>query len=88
MLQDKDRIFTNLYGMHDRSLAGAKKRGHWDGTALVVDTITRIDPATNTVQARLPAPTGSSAVRAGFGSLWVTAWVEDSVPSEARTVRL
>ncbi|MEO1960657.1 MAG: NADH-quinone oxidoreductase subunit NuoF, partial [Paracoccus sp. (in: a-proteobacteria)] len=32
MLQDKDRIFTNIYGMHDRDLAGAKKRGHWDGT--------------------------------------------------------
>ncbi len=33
MLADKDRIFTNLYGQFDRSLAGAKKRGHWDGTA-------------------------------------------------------
>ncbi|MBW6507149.1 MAG: NADH-quinone oxidoreductase subunit NuoF [Rhodobacteraceae bacterium] len=33
MLSDQDRIFTNLYGMHDRSLAGARKRGHWDGTA-------------------------------------------------------
>ncbi|MGR3803577.1 NADH-quinone oxidoreductase subunit NuoF [Marinibacterium profundimaris] len=33
MLKDEDRIFTNLYGMHDRTLAGAKKRGHWDGTA-------------------------------------------------------
>ncbi len=33
MLKDQDRIFTNLYGMHDRSLAGAKKRGHWNGTA-------------------------------------------------------
>jgi NADH-quinone oxidoreductase subunit F len=32
MLQDKDRIFTNIYGMHDRDLAGAKARGHWDGT--------------------------------------------------------
>ena len=32
MLDDKDRIFTNLYGMHDRTLAGAKARGHWDGT--------------------------------------------------------
>src|SRR6056297_2573392 len=32
MLQDQDRIFTNLYGMHDRTLAGARKRGHWDGT--------------------------------------------------------
>ncbi|MCT8161167.1 NADH-quinone oxidoreductase subunit NuoF [Pseudoruegeria sp. SHC-113] len=32
MLTDKDRIFTNIYGMHERTLAGAKKRGHWDGT--------------------------------------------------------
>ncbi|MFA5538264.1 MAG: NADH-quinone oxidoreductase subunit NuoF [Gemmobacter sp.] len=36
MLTDQDRIFTNLYGMHDRSLAGAKKRGHWDGTAGII----------------------------------------------------
>ena len=33
MLKDQDRIFTNLYGMHDRTLQGARKRGHWDGTA-------------------------------------------------------
>jgi len=33
MLQDKDRIFTNLYGQHDWGLAGARKRGDWDGTA-------------------------------------------------------
>ncbi|MEO1457744.1 MAG: NADH-quinone oxidoreductase subunit NuoF [Pseudomonadota bacterium] len=37
MLEDKDRIFTNLYGMHDRSLAGAKARGHWDGTAALIE---------------------------------------------------
>ncbi|MBT2130912.1 NADH-quinone oxidoreductase subunit NuoF [Aliiroseovarius lamellibrachiae] len=36
MLQDKDRIFTNLYGMHDRTLAGAQARGHWDGTAGII----------------------------------------------------
>ncbi|MFP4239337.1 MAG: NADH-quinone oxidoreductase subunit NuoF [Rhodosalinus sp.] len=36
MLKDEDRIFTNLYGMHDRSLAGAKARGHWDGTADII----------------------------------------------------
>ena len=36
MLADKDRIFTNLYGQFDRSLAGAKKRGHWDGTAKLI----------------------------------------------------
>ena len=36
MLEDKDRIFTNLYGMHDRSLAGARARGHWDGTGEIL----------------------------------------------------
>ena len=36
MLADKDRIFTNLYGMFDRSLAGARARGHWDGTAGII----------------------------------------------------
>src|SRR5688572_16121875 len=33
MLDDKDRIFTNLYGFHDWKLAGARKRGDWDRTA-------------------------------------------------------
>ena len=33
MLEDKDRIFTNLYGMDECTLAGARRRGHWDGTA-------------------------------------------------------
>jgi NADH-quinone oxidoreductase subunit F len=32
MLQDKDRIFTNLYGHDDWRLAGARQRGDWDGT--------------------------------------------------------
>ncbi|MDD7908509.1 MULTISPECIES: NADH-quinone oxidoreductase subunit NuoF [Pseudovibrio] len=32
MLQDQDRIFTNLYGLHDWGLEGAKKRGSWSGT--------------------------------------------------------
>lgn len=32
MLNDKDRIFTNLYGEHDWRLAGARARGDWDGT--------------------------------------------------------
>ena len=36
MLADRDRIFTNLYGMRDRSLAGARSRGHWDGTAALL----------------------------------------------------
>jgi NADH-quinone oxidoreductase subunit F len=33
ILQDKDRIFTNLYGAHDWGLEGAKQRGAWNGTA-------------------------------------------------------
>ena len=37
MLQDQDRIFTNIYGMHDRTLAGAQARGHWDGTAGLIE---------------------------------------------------
>ena len=32
MLRDQDRIFTNLYGMHDWRLKGARARGDWDGT--------------------------------------------------------
>ena len=36
MLHDKDRIFTNIYGMHDRSLKGAMARGHWDGTKDII----------------------------------------------------
>ncbi len=33
MLQDKDRIFTNLYGYRSWRLDGALSRGDWDGTA-------------------------------------------------------
>ena len=33
ILEDKDRIFTNLYGLHDWRLEGAKQRGVWNGTA-------------------------------------------------------
>ena len=32
MLEDKDRIFTNLYGWESAGLKDAKKRGDWDGT--------------------------------------------------------
>jgi NADH-quinone oxidoreductase subunit F len=36
VLADRDRIFTNLYGIHDWRLAGARKRGDWDGTAAIL----------------------------------------------------
>src|SRR4028118_1599608 len=37
MLADKDRIFTNLYGLHDRGLKGARSRGSWDGTKAILE---------------------------------------------------
>ncbi|MCY4445517.1 MAG: NADH-quinone oxidoreductase subunit NuoF [Rhodobacteraceae bacterium] len=36
MLEDNDRIFTNLYGMDECSLSAAQKRGHWDNTAALI----------------------------------------------------
>jgi NADH-quinone oxidoreductase subunit F len=36
VLNDSDRIFTNLYGVHDWRLAGARRRGDWDGTAEIL----------------------------------------------------
>jgi NADH-quinone oxidoreductase subunit F len=37
MLADKDRIFTNLYGLQDWGLKGAMKRGNWDGTKAILE---------------------------------------------------
>ena len=36
MLNDKDRIFTNIYGLRDKTLKAAMKRGHFDGTADII----------------------------------------------------
>ncbi len=37
MLKDSDRIFTNIYGLKDKSLKGAMARGHWDGTKQLLE---------------------------------------------------
>jgi len=37
MLADKDRIFKNLYGLHDAGLKGARARGAWDGTKAILE---------------------------------------------------
>lgn len=37
MLEDKDRIFTNIYGFGDRGLKGARARGQWDNTKAILD---------------------------------------------------
>src|SRR3954453_9393730 len=36
MLDDKDRIFRNLYGLEDWGLDGARRRGGWDGTKDII----------------------------------------------------
>jgi NADH-quinone oxidoreductase subunit F len=37
MLDDKDRIFRNLYGLEDWGLEGARARGAWDGTKAIIE---------------------------------------------------
>ncbi len=37
MLKDQDRIFTNIYGLRDCTLAGAQARGDWDGTKAILE---------------------------------------------------
>ena len=37
MLDDKDRIFLNLYGFGDWRLRGAQARGAWDDTKALID---------------------------------------------------
>ncbi len=37
MLKDIDRIFTNIYGLNDCTLAGALSRGDWDGTKSILE---------------------------------------------------
>lgn len=75
MLKDQDRIFTNLYGMHDRTLAGAQKRGHWDGTAKIikkgrdwiVDEMKKVRPAWSW---RCGFPDGPEMVLYAQGKRW------------------
>src|SRR5580693_6643467 len=37
MLDDKDRVFRNLYGLDDWDLDGARARGAWDGTKAILE---------------------------------------------------
>jgi NADH-quinone oxidoreductase subunit F len=37
MLEDKDRIFLNLYGFEDWRLAGARARGSWSNTKALIE---------------------------------------------------
>ncbi|MBS7703370.1 NADH-quinone oxidoreductase subunit NuoF [Chelatococcus asaccharovorans] len=37
MLHDRDRIFTNLYGLQSPGLDAARMRGNWDGTKFLLE---------------------------------------------------
>lgn len=37
MLADRDRIFTNIYGLKDNSFSAVLKRGHWDNTKALLE---------------------------------------------------
>ena len=43
LLQDKDRIFTNLFGHHSPDLEAAKQRGAWNGTHEILQQGPRLD---------------------------------------------
>ena len=36
MLNDEDRIFTNIYGWESFALKAAQKRGDWDDTKAIL----------------------------------------------------
>ena len=46
MLADKDRIFLNLYGLHDWGLEGGA-RGAWDGTKAMLKKAARRSSTTS-----------------------------------------
>lgn len=41
-MADQDRIFTNLYGMHDFKLKGAESRGDWYKTKEILVKVLKV----------------------------------------------
>src|SRR6202790_2692554 len=60
MLDDKDRIFRNLYGQGDWGLEGARARGAWDGTKAI------LDKGRETIVKEMKAPGQRGRGAAGF----------------------
>ena len=56
-LADKDRIFTNLYGQDYWPLAGARRRGDWDGTKTLLAKGRDYCPGIDNWTLKSPAPT-------------------------------
>ena len=68
MLHDKDRIFTNLYGLHDWRMAGARARGeesHQGGFGPILDHLNRLRVGHLTMEFTAPG-TGEFEVLAGL----------------------
>ena len=63
MLRDEDRIFTNLYGMFDRSLAGYRLLGSDGGIFSFPGSLPFFGsvPGTSTATGSTPSATRSSA---------------------------
>ena len=66
ILEDKDRIFLNLYGLHDWRLEAAKKRGAWNG----VTEILKMDPAWICDQIKNSGLRGRGGAGFGAGLKW------------------
>ncbi len=62
ILEDKDRIFPNLYGLHDWGLEGAKKRGCWNATKDILDA------GRDWIIDQHARPRACAAAAAGFGT--------------------
>jgi NADH-quinone oxidoreductase subunit F len=66
VLQDGDRIFTNLYGLHDPGLEAARQRGAWNGVAEMLAQ----GPDWITTQVKASGLRG----RGGAGMITATKW--------------
>src|SRR5712691_5587763 len=69
MLDDKDRIFRNLYGQHDWALEGARKRGAWDGTKGFIEK--GRDWLVNEVKASGQRGRGGAGMAANTGDIYI-----------------
>ena len=93
MLADKDRIFTNLYGVHDWRLAGARARGDWDGTKELILEGPRLDRRTRSrnpgcaaaaAPASRPASNGPSCRRRATGRTISCVNADESEPGTCK----
>jgi len=81
MLDDKDRIFKNLYGLGDWGLEGARKRGSWDGTKAILEKGRDAIVATATPRAGVKPTTDDGKIMQHFQA---RAWINEADAEIAR----